>query len=341
VVVAALALCGFLVLSGTSVLAVTFAAAGDALDSLAGGVVSRATPAPGAATTKAAPPPAPRLQAPDRALSRTATIAVRGTVPKAVLGQRGVRIRIYVNDRRAKDQPVGPKTAFRVRAVPLAHGENEIRASLVSPNGESGRSNIIDVLYDVVPPPVTINDPADAAVVNAPTATVRGTTEPGSTVTIRNVTTGRIATGPLTGGRFAITIWLASGNNALRVVAVDRGGNRVERPLTLVRGNGIVKVSLSLSRTLIYRARLPGSLSAAVTVLDPDARPIEGAAVTFSISPPGLPTSTYETTTKDGSASWTMTVPRDGAMPGRGFATVQVVLADGRVFRDTMPFNFL
>jgi len=324
------------VLSGTSVLAVTFGAAGNAFDTLAGRVVERVP----AGSPQPAPPPPPRLRHPEPT-TRKAAIAVRGILPAPVIGARGARIRVYVNDRRAKEQPVGATATFMVRGVPLANGDNKIRASIVGRGGESERSNVVNVLYDVHPPPVTINNPPDATVVNAPTVIVRGTTEPGSAVTVRNLTTRRIATGSVTAGRFAIPIWLANGGNALQVLVVDRGGNRVERALSVVRGNGVVKVTLSLTSSLVYRTRLPGTLGATVTVLDPDGRPIDGASVTFSISPPGLPTSTYETTTSDGTASWTMALPRDGAMAGRGFATVLVVLADGRTFRDTKRFNFL
>jgi hypothetical protein len=333
---AALALCGFLVLSGTSVLPATFAAAGNAIDSLAGGALRVSTAAP----TRPPPPPAPRLRQP-AIVSQKPTIAVRGTVSASVVGARGSRIRVYVNDRRVKDQAVTRSAAFTVRSVPLTNGDNEIRASVVGPGGESERSNVVNVLYDIVAPAVTINHPIDATVVNEPMVTVRGTTEPGSSVTVRNLTTAKIATGAVTAGRFAIPIWLANGANALTLLVVDRGGNRAERQLTIVRGNGVVKVTLSLSRSLVYRSRLPGTLGATVTALDPDGRPIDGASVTFSISPPGLPTATYETTTRDGAASWTMTLPRDGAMAGRGFATVLVVLPDGRTFRDTKRFNFL
>jgi glucodextranase-like protein len=262
-------------------------------------------------------------------------------LPAGVAGSRGVRIRIYVNERKAKEQAVGKQTAFTVRSVPLANGNNEIRASLVGPGGESSLSNVVELLFDIVPPAVTISDPPDGTVVNATSVTVRGTTEPGSTITIRNVTNDKSATGAVSEGRFAIAVPLAEGQNALTIAVVDRGGNRVERQLSVMKGDGVLKVSLSLSRSLIYRTRLPGPLTASVSVLDPDARPIDGAKVTFSMSPPGLPTSTFEATTIDGTASWTITVPREGAMAGKGFATVLVILPDGRVVRDSQQFKFL
>jgi glucodextranase-like protein len=337
-VIAAVALGAFVVLAGTGILAVTFGAAGNSLGSLAGRVFpSPPSPSP----TPAAALRAPRLLAPEAPLAQTAAADVRGMLPDGVRGMRGVRIRIYVNDRKAKEQAVGQRTAFAVRGVPLVNGENEIRASLVGPSGESDLSNVIDMVYDIIPPAVAISDPLDGGVVNAGSVTVRGTTEPGSTVSITNATNHKSATGAVTNGRFTITVALAEGQNALTITAVDRGENRTQRQLKVVKGEGVLKVALSLSRTLLYRARLPETLKASVSVLDPDARPIDGARVTFSISPPGLPTSTFETTTVEGSASWTITVPREGVMAGKGFATVLVVLPDGRLVRDTVRFSFL
>jgi hypothetical protein len=338
VLVAALATFVLVVLAGTGALAVGIAAAGNALGSVAGGVLSSG---PSPTPRPSPPPPAPQLLAPEAASVRSASADVRGTLPAGIAGSRDMRIRIYVNDRKAKEQAAGNRAAFTVRAVPLKNGLNEIRAALVGPGGESSLSNVIELLFDIVPPAVTISDPPEGTVVNATTVTVRGTTEPGSTVAIRNATNNQTATGAVSDGRFAIAVPLAEGQNTLTVSVVDRGGNRTERQLGVVKGDGVLKVSLSLSRTLIYRTRLPGALRATVTVLDPDARPIDGAKVTFSISPPGLPTSTFEATTIGGTASWTMTVPRDGAMAGKGFATVLVILPDGRVVRDSQSFKFL
>ena len=68
-----------------------------------------------------------------------------------------------------------------------------------------------------------------------------------------------------------------------------------------------------------------------VRVTDRAGRPVRGAAVTFSLSPPGLPTSTFETATANGYAQWPgVTIPREGALTGRGLVTVRVVLPDGQ-----------
>ena len=80
-----------------------------------------------------------------------------------------------------------------------------------------------------------------------------------------------------------------------------------------------------------------------VTVLDEDRRPIPGARVTFTLSPPGLPTSTYHAETDAfGVARWSQIgLPREGAIAGKGFATVFANLP-GRPekLQDTAPFTF-
>jgi hypothetical protein len=59
-------------------------------------------------------------------------------------------------------------------------------------------------------------------------------------------------------------------------------------------------------------------------VLDPDGKRLPGAAVTFSVSVPGIPTLTKDTKTgSDGRAVFTTTIP-DGATAGQALATVLV-----------------
>jgi hypothetical protein len=182
--------------------------------------------------------------------------------------------------------------------------------------------------------------------VNASAVTVRGSTEPSSSVTITNRSTGKAVTarsaaeGSATPGRFGVRVAIAGGANSLTIVVVDVAGNRSERELRVVKGDGTLDVRFGLSRTLIYRSRLPGTLGVSVKLVDRDGRPIDGAHVTFSVSPPGLPTSTFEATTTDGTASWSVSLPKEGAIAGRGFATAMIVLPDGRTIRRTQPFTF-
>ena len=68
---------------------------------------------------------------------------------------------------------------------------------------------------------------------------------------------------------------------------------------------------------------------------------MDGAAVTFSVSQPGVTTATYDTTTKDGVAELAnVPLPRDGAVAGDGFVTAYVTLSDGTVVRSSFPMTF-
>ncbi|MDQ3870834.1 MAG: hypothetical protein M3301_04365 [Chloroflexota bacterium] len=267
------------------------------------------------------------------------TFDVRGNVASGTRPGPGERVRIYVNGKKAKEQPLGRASSFLVRGVPLGTGRNEITAAIVGPRGDSQRSAAITLIYDIVPPAVTVTEPVEGSLVSAPRVTVRGVTEPGSKVAVGNGTTGDGATTMAPDGRFAVPIALAKGRNTLTISVVDPGRNRTQKTLRLVRVEGQLTAELSLSRTLVYRSRLPGPVTVRVRVIDADGRPIDGARVTFSISPPGVPTSTFESVTVNGDASWTLTIPRDGPERGNGFATALVELPDGRTVRDTAPFK--
>jgi hypothetical protein len=324
-----------MVLVGTGALATAATGAEQALAGLIARVSGSDRPRPTAAPLT----PAPRLVSPPDPVARRPSVDVRGHLPPGTQGRPGERVRIYVNRRKAKEQPVGRAPTFVVRDVPLAAGRNEITAAIVGPRGEGRRSAPVILVYDVVPPTVTVTEPVADSLVYAPRATVRGVTEPASNVTVRNETTGTSASAAAAAGRFAIAIALAMGRNVLTISVVDAGRNRAETTLRLVRGEGQLTGELSLSRGLVYRSRLPASVTLKVRVVDADRRPVDRARVTFSISPPGLPTSTFESITADGEASWTVTLPKDGPEPGSGLATALVMLPDGRSIRDTAPFR--
>jgi hypothetical protein len=78
-----------------------------------------------------------------------------------------------------------------------------------------------------------------------------------------------------------------------------------------------------------------------VLVVDAEGVTVDDAEVVFSLSPPGLPTTTYRTVTVRGEASWLdVSIPRDGAVAGEGFATARVTLADGSLVDVVTTFAF-
>ena len=73
-------------------------------------------------------------------------------------------------------------------------------------------------------------------------------------------------------------------------------------------------------------------------VIDANGLAVDGAPVTFSLSPPGQPTSTYAATTEAGRASWIGVTLSEGLQAGNGFVTARVTLADGSTIQKTAPF---
>ena len=171
---------------------------------------------------------------------------------------------------------------------------------------------------------------------------MRGTAEPGTTIRVRNERSGD-SDEALVGaaGIFEMELDLAPGVNQLVVRSEDAAGNASVDHVTVTRGEGRAEARLHLSRSSFPIDQLPTTISLQVTILDADGAPVDGAPVTFSLAPPGLPTSTYRTTSSDGTAGWQgVTLPREGAVDGNGLATVQVTLADGTIVREAAAFRF-
>ncbi len=283
---------------------------------------------------------APRLVAPRISISKRETWDVRGQLPDGVAGKRRYRLRIYVNGDLAREVPMPRRKAFFVKGVPIRRGSNAISASVFGPEGEGPTSPPIHIAFDDLPPRLTINGLRNGDVVNADEVVVRGVTQAGSAITIRNARTGASAEGRAKKGRFAVRIHLGDGRNRLTVIAIDPSGNRREAVLQVTKGTGELRADLSLSRIIIDHASLPEPITMHVQVRDADGRPVKRARVTFSISPPGLPTQTRETPAKDGEARWSdVVIPREGATTGGGFVTVRVVLEDGDTVQDTQVFS--
>jgi hypothetical protein len=310
---------------------------------LGGALGGGSADSPGSSPTPGRPtrPAAPLLPGPTQRVVGERVFDLDVRLPAAIAGI-GYTVRTFVNGKRAQEQPLASGSVeFEVPDLKLRRGWNELAASIAGPTGEGPRSATIRVLVDEKPPLLEIDEPADLDTINAARATVRGRTQPGSTVEIRNTKTKKTVTGTATGGHFVISVGLGTRVNRLVITSVDPGGNRTVMPLRIRRGEGKLTASLSISAALVPVSTLPRMISLHVDVRDPDGEPIDGARVTFSLSPPGLPTSTYEAVTKRGVANWaSVTIPRDGAVAGAGFATVLVVLRSGRTLRDIVHFRF-
>lgn len=333
-------LAGGAVLLGTGNLGPAVAGIGDA----AAGLFDRTA---GPSPTETAPPAeeplgAPLLTAPEQPYTRQDAWEVQGSLPDAVVGRPGYRVRVFVNGELSRTRRVTEGERFRVGGLTLRPGENRITAVLRGPDGDGPPSEPVTVVLDQEPPPIVITSPTEGQVVNGDSMQIEGTTQPGSRVRIRNVSRGRAVIARADQeGNFAGEVPIARDGNTIVLTATDPAGNQEQARVAVTKGDGVLEARLSLSATRFRLEGLPAALTMRVTVRDPDGAPVEGAAVTFSLSTPGQPTSTYEdVTVVNGTANWSsVTIPASGALTGTGLVTALVVLPDGKTLRATAEFE--
>ena len=136
---------------------------------------------------------------------------------------------------------------------------------------------------------------------------------------------------------FQVVTELALGSNEIRIAITDPAGNDSALSLTVRRGSGRLRASISSTAYVIHQGDLPLDVRLTVLVDDPDGRPLAGARVTFTLSIPGIPTITGDATTDaNGSAAFSTKIPK-GASRGSGSAAVLVRTDEfGRTTDDTL-----
>jgi hypothetical protein len=264
-------------------------------------------------------------------------------LPSGVAGSSEFTLRIYVGDEQVDEVPVPPTADFLVAAVPLVEGVNEIAAAVVGPDGEGPRSVPIVVTLDTEDPALTISAPkSDSRVKPAvKVVTVKGKTQAGATVSVRNGNTGGSASVEAgDGGAFEVEIGIADGTNALTITAADPAGNETTKAVSILRGSGKLTARVAVSPERVKASRLPEPLTVRAVVADVGGKRVPRATVVFSLSPPGQPTSTYTTETNaSGVALWRLTLPKAGTVKGAGLVTVAVTLRDGRKVSGSNAFE--
>jgi hypothetical protein len=334
-------------------LAVALLAMGAATTVAAGGLVSGAlsslggtvgaifsaqlngpTPSPRPLTA----PDAPRLVLTGTGWTNQSDLTVHGFVPQGLGDQHGYSVRVYVNGELATEQDLIGTQDFAV-TVPIPDGPSVITATILGPVGEGSESAPVQIVFDDAPPPVKITAPKKGATIKADTVTVKGTTQPDSTVTVRNDTNGGRASAVATKGAFAIEISITGGPNALQVTAVDPAGNSKTATLSVIGGSGSASASVSLTKTTFKLSELPAAIGATVRVLGSDGKPISDAVVVFTIQIPGIgPVQSPEVLTVNGTASFNTQVP-SGATAGAGLVTVIVTTDSYGTLSGTAAFR--
>ncbi len=314
-----------------------FAAAGGLTRLVAGfggavsGIVDSISATPTPAPTEAPPLTAPLLEPPTESYTNQPAVDLTGTLPVQYVGQEGLSVRIDVT---AKDQPtvvvtevpVGQSASFIVPGVELVPGAQEFVAVVVGPDYESPPSESIRYVLDTSNPKVTVASPEDGTTINRDIAQILGKTQGRSTIVARNEASGTAITVQVEGdGSFEVMMPLETGANAITLTATDPAGNVGSTALTIRRGTGQLTATVRASAYRVKASSLPSRLTITASVEDPDGLPLEGALVTFSLSIPGVPPVTFDTSTDGtGRAAFETTIPA-GATPGSGPIVAVVV----------------
>ena len=286
-----------------------------------------ATPVPSATPTVIAD--APTIQSPTEPYTNQQQVDLVVTVPQRLAGNPDYKVRVYVA---LKDQPsavIAEKalaaTAQMIIPMTLTTGINDFSVTLVGPAGESEQSPLARWILDTNPPGIKLTSPKDGAEINRKAVTLQGRTQARSTILIRNTKTNESISGTAAAdGTFSLAVPITSGSNVIHIAVTDPAGNDNAMSLTVRRGSGKLRASISSSAYVIRQKDLPMDVRLTVLVDDPDGRPLAGARVTFTLSIPGIPTITGDATTdSNGQAVFTTKIPK-GASKGGGSAAVLV-----------------
>jgi len=344
-----------LILGATVVLlgAVALTAAGGGLGRLAGIVggsvdtfIDDLTATPSPSPTEAIVSDSPLIAGPadGEPYTNVPNVDLVLTIPSDVVGADDTFVRVYVA---LPEQPPAPITQIPVGAsnqlivpVTLTEGGNNFTATLLGPGGESEPSPLATWILDTVPPEIALASPANGATVNRQAVDLVGSTQPRSTLVARNEANSGSTTG-IAGadGSFSMALPLQPGTNGISITATDPAGNSSTTVISVLRGSGVLSAALTSSTFRISIGSLPAAVELAVLVTDPDGRPLEGAAVTFTLSIPGIQVVTSDAVTAgDGRAVFRTTVP-PGATPGSGLGTVLVTTPEFGTTSDRTVIN--
>jgi hypothetical protein len=255
--------------------------------------------------SSSAPLPAPQIVAPEQLLTRADAIDLTLLRPTGLDAASDYMLRITVNGATERERPLPAQEQFVVAGVALAEGENSIRAAIVGDAGEGATSPEIIVTRDTTAPVIRVTRPEPGTTVYSATFSLRGRTEAGATLDVVDVATGAtLATSVEADGRFATELTLALGDNALLLSSRDAAGNAASTNIVINRADSLAALTLTVSDDRIKSEDLPQRLVATVHIQDERGQPVDGAQVTFSVSPPNATTITYRTTSVAGQAEW-------------------------------------
>lgn len=176
-------------------------------------------------TQDALPPAPPRLR-PLPEATNSAQITLQG------FAEPGSTVEIFIGEMSTKKIVAENDGTFTASGIKLALGRNEITATATDEAGNlSQQSDKIIIAYDETPPELAIDEPSKGADLfgEKNKVIVKGRTEEGAEVRINE----RIVIVD-SEGNFEYPLRLSEGNNLIRVVAVDKAGNKTKKEIKVI-----------------------------------------------------------------------------------------------------------
>jgi hypothetical protein len=197
-----------------------------------------------------------------------------------------------------------------VPSVRLAEGLNEITVALKGPGGLGPRSEPFLITVDRDLPPLELTSPEDKSKTFEESLDVSGTSEPGSTIFVRNSATGYESGAFVVGadGEFGFRLKLRTGRNEITAESRDQADRLQTTSIVVTRKDGKPVVSLKAPRS-VRLGSLPRSVNVVVDVKDTAGDPMAGAVVDFYLQGVQRPANGDALETNDaGRAKWSVIV---------------------------------
>jgi bacillopeptidase F len=142
------------------------------------------------------------------------------------------KINLYVNDNLTDSVDTKDDGTFSFKNVSLKLGNNDLKAKAIKNKDESEFSDTLSIQYKTSQPGLLIEEPSDGQ--NFPKETtsvnVKGKTDPGVKVTINDFWALDDQD-----GNYSYNLTLQSGDNQIKVVAVDDAGNKTEKDIKVTK----------------------------------------------------------------------------------------------------------
>jgi hypothetical protein len=264
------------------------------------------TPAPSVADMRV-PTGKPTIVSPGSGPTPEYEIAITVDVPEEELPRKLLSLVVLRGDEELAVRAPKFKLGGRVtiKGVPLLErSDNELAVALKSEAGIGPPSDPVVVTQDPDAPALTITAPSDRTEVSTRTVTVKGTSEVGAEVTIRNESNG---VGPISltvgsSGEFEKAVQLQYGINRIAVESKDQTAVSRRKVVRVTRVDSQPYFKVDVTPKRISK---PGPIKVVVTVTDAEGEPMAEATVAYTLRSPTSPSDTHtDVTGANGRSVW-------------------------------------